>query len=159
MGRGAGLIGGRILLAAFSERQARRQRGLSLVEVLVALAVLAIIITFPLLTIVGHRGRAEQVDHTSIAWQILANEAELQRHRPYHELRQGRQDPFLSLSSSSDLSSLGELLPEPSGTVDVEEEIGGIARVTMTLQWGENDRRRRVSLMILRADLPGGSLW
>lgn len=153
------VMGSGILWARFSERQGRRQAGLSLVELLVALAILALVITLPLVTMSGHRSKMAAVDENGIAWQVIANEVELQRQRPFSDLRHGARESFLSLASGSELATLAGSLRNAAGTVTIAEEIGGVAQVTMTLHWGPEQRRRRATLTILRADAPGGTFW
>ena len=159
IGSGVVAIGARILWARFSTRQGAAPRGLSLVELLVALAILALVITLPLVTMSGHRQKMSAVDEGGIAWQIIANEVELQRHRDFADLRHGTTEPFMTMSATSELNALMQLLPEPEGTVSIEQEVGGVVQVTMTLRWGTGKQKRAASLTILRSDLPGGTLW
>lgn len=149
-----GILGG-----AFSVRQGARQHGVSLVELLVALAILALVITVPLLTVASHESRMTAVDDGGIAWQIVANEAELQRHRPFAELRHNSVEPFRTLSAASPFAELAGELRDPKHSVRIEEEIGGVARVHLLLEWGPEKRRRKAELTILRSDVPGGTFW
>lgn len=148
-----------MLWVGFSTRQGARQHGVSLVELLVALAILALVITVPLLTIASHESRLEAVDDRAIAWQLIANEVELQRHRPFHEFRHNSSEPFVSLTGQSPLAELSSSLRDLTHSVRVEEEIGGVARVHLRLEWGPRKMRREAELTILRSDVPGGTLW
>ena len=123
------------------------------------MAILALVIMVPLLTVAGHEKRMVAVDDGGIAWQLVANEAELQRHRPYSELRHGASEPFLTLADGSPFTELAGGLESPVGRIRVVEEIGGVARVHIRLQWGNEQRRREAAITILRSDLPGGTLW
>lgn len=154
----AEVIGGRILWKRFSMRQGTTT-GLSLVEVLVAIAILALIITLPLVTMSTHQAKKLAVDDRGIAWQAIANEIELQRARDFAELHDNATEPFISLNPRSPLSALPSTLENPVGTVRVKEEIGGVAQVTLRLEWGKARARKQATVTILRADVPGGSLF
>lgn len=128
-------------------------------ELLVALAILALVITLPLVTMSGHRQKMAAVDERGVAWQIIANEVELQRHRDFADLRHGTTEQFLTMRPGSELDELPQLLTAPEGRVAITEEIGGVAQLALTLEWGPERTRRTARLTILRADIPGGSLW
>ena len=65
-----------------------RQRGFSLIEVLAALLVLAIVITTTMAMFVERQKRMQAANETILAYQAIANEIEYRRRVPYAELDQ-----------------------------------------------------------------------
>src|SRR5207248_2581347 len=69
--------------ASTIERAMRSQRGFSLIEVLVALLILAIVITTTIVMFTERQKRMRQANETMIAYQVLSNEAELWRRESF----------------------------------------------------------------------------
>ena len=125
--------------------------GFSLAELLVALLVLAIVITTTLAMFVERQKRLKQATETILAYQALANEAE-----------EWRRTPFASLDTAgttfkSDTAVLAPLAPfativsvQPGGQPDIKH-------VTLTVRW--NNGQRVATLSLVRSDTGGGNLW
>jgi len=126
-----------------------RQRGFSLVELLFALLVLTIVITTTLAVFIERTRRLRQASDLIIVYQVLSNEAEVQRRLPFNTL----------VSSSAFDSSTAILAPiNPYNTViDVQTRAPGIKVVTMKITWDQGSREAK--LAIQRVDTGGGNLW
>ncbi|HSP33747.1 MAG TPA: prepilin-type N-terminal cleavage/methylation domain-containing protein [Thermoanaerobaculia bacterium] len=130
----------------------RSQKGFSLVELLAALVVLTIVVTTTLAVFVERKKRLNQASETILAYQVLANEAEMQRRVPFDSL----------LSSKTFLSSTELLMPLDPYTlkVDVDAAKAGIKDVTMSITWIRGKATRVASLRLERVDTGGvGNLW
>jgi prepilin-type N-terminal cleavage/methylation domain-containing protein len=128
-----------------------RERGFSLIEVVIALLVLTLIITVSLAAFLERNKRLQQANEIILAYQALANEAEYRRRIDF-SLLDTSPTTFLS-----DTTVLGPLEPF-AATVKVEQASPGFKNVTMTIRWREGQRDARLTL--LRADTGGGqSLW
>ncbi|HEV8657938.1 MAG TPA: type II secretion system protein [Thermoanaerobaculia bacterium] len=127
----------------------RSQRGFSLVELLFALLVLTIVITTTLAVFVERTRRLRQASETILAYQVLANEAELQRRIPFAAV-------VPSATFNTDMGLLGAMQPVTT-SIDVSSTQGGVKNVTMTIRW--NRGQREAKLGIVRVDTGGGNLW
>jgi prepilin-type N-terminal cleavage/methylation domain-containing protein len=126
----------------------RRQRGFSLVEVLMALLVLAIVITTTLAMFVERSRRLQQASETILVYQVLANEAEAWRRIPYSALAP-------SPNFITDTTLLNPLKPFKA-TVAVAQTQTDIKNVTLTIRWSST---RVQKLVLVRTDTGGGNLW
>jgi prepilin-type N-terminal cleavage/methylation domain-containing protein len=127
----------------------QRQRGFSLVELLFALLILTLVITTTLAVFVERTRRLRQASEMILAYQVLANEAELQR-----------RVAFVDLMPSSTFTTPTDLLTamQPYTTrVDVTSDTTGMKTVKMSIQW--NHGQREATLAIMRVDTGGGNLW
>ena len=127
----------------------QRQRGFSLVELLFALMILTLVITTTLAVFVERTRRLRQASEMILAYQVLANEAELQR-----------RVAFVDLMPSSTFTTPTDLLTamQPYTTrVDVTSDTTGMKTVKMSIQW--NHGQREATLAIMRVDTGGGNLW
>ena len=127
----------------------QRHRGFSLVELLFALLILTLVITTTLAVFVERTRRLRQASEMVLAYQVLANEAELQRRVTFGELA-----PSSTFSTPTDL--LTAMQPYTT-RVDVSSDATGIKTVTMSIHW--NGGQREATLAITRADTGGGNLW
>ncbi|HSP15436.1 MAG TPA: prepilin-type N-terminal cleavage/methylation domain-containing protein [Thermoanaerobaculia bacterium] len=126
-----------------------RQRGFSLVELLFALLVLTLVIMTSLAVFVERANRLKQASETIIAYQVLANEAEMQRRVPFDELVPGT-------TFSSETAILAPLQPYAT-QIDVNSSKAGVKDVTMTITWRKGERVAKLALT--RVDTGGGNLW
>jgi prepilin-type N-terminal cleavage/methylation domain-containing protein len=126
-----------------------RQRGFSLVELLFALLVLTIVITTSLAVFVERTRRLRQASDMILAYQVLANEAEVQRRVPFGGLA-----PSATFSSS--IALLAPLQPFTT-SIDVTSSQAGVKNVTMTIQWNKGQREAKLGLV--RVDTGGGNFW
>ena len=127
-----------------------RRRGFSLIEVLVALLILAIVITTTISAFAERQKRLRQAHETILAYQALSNEAELWRRVDFHTL--DSQPPTFK----SDLSLLQPMAPY-SAFVKVDTPRADVRNITLTIRW--NTAQRSASLSLVRADTGGTNLW
>jgi prepilin-type N-terminal cleavage/methylation domain-containing protein len=128
-----------------------RSRGFSLAEVLVALAILAIVITTTIAMFAERTKRLREASETIIAYQALSNEAEHWRRLDFATIDDLAQQKF----QSTDLSVLAPLAPY-STSVKVETPQADVRNVTLTIRWATN---REARLAIARASTGGTGLW
>ena len=128
----------------------RSQRGFSLAEVLVALLVLAIVITTTLAMFVERQKRLRQATETILAYQALANEAEMRRRIDFDELDKS------PTTFISDVSVLQPLTPF-STIVNVKNGATDVKHVTMTIRWSNG--QHFATLALVRTNTGGGNLW
>lgn len=129
----------------------RRSRGFSLAEVLVALAILAIVITTTIAMFAERTKRMRQASETILAYQALSNEAEHWRHLDFDHI----DDPSYQKFQSPDLSILTPLAPYTTA-VKVVATQADVRNVTLTIRWAANQEAR---LAIARANTGGSGLW
>ncbi len=127
-----------------------RSRGFSLAEVLVALAILAIVITTTIAMFAERTKRLREASETIIAYQALSNEAEHWRRVNFTTIDDPAQQTF-----QSDLSVLAPLAPY-STSVKVDTPQPDVRNVTLTIRWATN---REARLAIARANTGGTGLW
>lgn len=126
-----------------------RQRGFSLIEVLAGLVILSIVITTSLAVIYDRERRIGDAHATVLAYQAMANEAEILRRIEYAKLDGRDGQPF-----SSDVALLMPL-KDASTTVAVLEPKPHIKEVVLTVRWGV----KTAQMSVLRSDTGGGNLW
>ena len=127
----------------------QRHRGFSLIELLFALMILTLVITTTLAVFVERTRRLRQASEMILAYQVLANEAELQRRVAFADIM-----PSSTFTTTTDL--LSSLQPYTT-RVDVTSETIGMKSVTMSIHW--NHGQREATLAIMRVDTGGGNLW
>ena len=127
-----------------------RRRGFSLVEVIVALLVLAIVITTTIAMFGERQRRLRQAHETTLAYQALANEAELWRRVDFKSI--DSQAPVFR----SDPAILGPMAPY-STSVKIDTPRPDIRNITLTVRW--DTAQRSASLALIRADTGGSNLW
>lgn len=128
----------------------RHQRGFTLVEVLVAFAILTFVITVSLAAFVERTRRLQQASEIILAYQALANEAEYRRRMDYGALE------TQSAEFVSDVEILEPLKPFAT-VVSVEQIQPGVKNVLMTIRWKNGERQAKLEL--LRVDTGGSNLW
>src|SRR3954451_22671411 len=136
------------LYARGYNRHMARQRGFSLVEVLAALLVLALVITTTMAMFVERQKRMQAASETILAYQAIANEIEVRRRIPYAELEKA------DTTFITDTAILKPLKPF-AATVAVAPEQSYVKVVTLSVRW--KNRVERVS--ISRVDTGGSGLW
>lgn len=127
----------------------RRDRGFTLIELLVALMILTLVITTTLAMFVERTRRMRQANEVILAYQVLANEAELQRRVKFADI-------MPSGEFTTPTSLLRPLQPYTT-RVEVSSESAGIKTVTMSIHWNRDQRQAKLS--IKRVDTGGGNLW
>jgi prepilin-type N-terminal cleavage/methylation domain-containing protein len=126
-----------------------RDRGFSLAEVLVALAILAIVITTTIAMFAERTRRLRDANETVLAFQALSNEAEYWRREPFANIDKPDNQTF-----KSDLDILKPLAPYTT-VVTVDSPRADVRNVTLTIRWA----KREAHLGIARADTGGSGLW
>lgn len=127
----------------------RRQGGFSLVELLFALLILTIVILTTLAVFTERARRLRMASETILAWQVLSNEAEVERRVDFASLAP-------KTAFTTDTALLGPLAPFTTN-ITVDSPQAGIKNVTMLIAW--QGGRRTASLSIVRVDTGGGNLW
>ncbi len=130
-------------------RSMRRSRGFSLAEVLVALLILAIVITTTLAMFAERTRRMREANETILAYQALSNEAEYWRRESFTQI-----DDKTNQTFKSDMAFLSPLAPYTT-VVSVDTPRVDVRNVTLTIRWG----KREAKLGIARADTGGTGLW
>jgi prepilin-type N-terminal cleavage/methylation domain-containing protein len=126
-----------------------RSRGFSLVETLVALAILAIVITTTIAMFAERTRRLREASETILAFQALSNEAEYWRREPFADIDKADNQIF-----KSDPAILAPLAPYTTA-VKVDSPRSDVRNVTLTIQWA----KREAHLGIARVDTGGSGLW
>ena len=126
-----------------------RSRGFSLVETLVALAILAIVITTTIAMFAERTRRLREANETILAFQALSNEAEYWRREPFTQIDKTDNQTF-----KSDLAILTPMAPYTTD-VKVEAPRSDVRNVTLTIHWA----KREAHLGIARANTGGSGLW
>jgi len=127
----------------------RRSRGFSLAEVLVALAILAIVITTTIAMFAERTRRLRDANETIHAFQALSNEAEYWRREPFNQIDKADNQTF-----KSDLGILAPMAPYTT-VVKVDSPRLDVRNITLTIHWA----KREAHLGIARADTGGSGLW
>jgi prepilin-type N-terminal cleavage/methylation domain-containing protein len=128
----------------------RSQRGFSLAELLIALLVLAIVITTTLAMFVERQKRLKQATETILAYQALANEAEMRRRIDFDKLDAS------PMTFVSDTALLKPLQPF-AAVVSVKDAQPDVKHLTLTVRWGNG--QRVATLGLVRVNTGGGNLW
>lgn len=128
-----------------------RERGFSLVEIMVAFLIITIVITVSLTAFLQRNAKLQQASELVLAYQALANEAEYQRRVPFNQLKNAK-----SFAESN--TEILAPLPDVGTAIKVEKSKPGVKDVTLTVRWGNGKREAR--LMLKRVDTGGGTnLW
>ena len=125
-----------------------KERGFSLLEVLVAMLILTLVITTTLAVFLERNRRIQQANETIVAYQVLANEAEVQRRIAFNELEDG---PFLSTTE------LLQPLAPFTTSVEVRPRRPNVKNVTLTITW--RGGAKSAVLKLARVNTGGDNLW
>jgi len=128
----------------------RCAKGFTLVEVLVALLILTLVVTTSLAFFYDRRLRLLRAEETIVAYQTLANEAEVQRRAPFASLAAGPH-PFIADHP------LLTRLPGQRTSIEVMDKGTGIREVRLTIQWRQ--QKRIAQMTIVRVVTTGDNLW
>ena len=127
----------------------RTQRGYSLIELMVAFAILSLVITITLMAFMERGRRMKQATDLIRAYQCLANEAEIVRRLPFGAVRGA--DEF-----ASDTRVLAPLGPSDR-EIEVVETSLDRKDVTLVIRWQMGKREAKLGLV--RTKTGGGNLW
>ena len=126
----------------------RRQRGFSLAEVLVGVLILGIVVSTSLAVFVERRKRLQQAREVILAYQVLSNEAELQKRKSWTEIQNGTFESGTALLASFDT---------PATIVSVKDISPTVKNVMLTIRWKNGEREAK--LEIARVQTGGEPLW
>lgn len=127
-----------------------RNRGFSLAEVLVALLVLTIVITTTIYMFTQRAQHLREANETILAYQSLANEAEVWRRIGFADLDSSGN------TFKTDTTLLAPLAPFATA-VKVDKPKPDVKQVTLTIRW--QNGRKQARLAIVRVDTGGTNLW
>lgn len=127
-----------------------RQRGFTLVEVLAAVLILGIVTTTTLAIFTERARRLQMANETILAYQALANEAEIRRRIDFNQLDTS------SSTFISDRKILGALAPVTTRVL-VETPSDDVKTVRMQVIWQRG--KRIAELRLARANTGGSNLW
>ena len=127
-----------------------RQRGFTLVEVMVALVILGLVITTSLAVFVERTKRQRQATETILAYQALANEAEVRRRIDFADIDESP-PAFVT-----DLSLLVPLQPYTTH-VTMDQPSPNVKNITMRIIWQQG--KRVATLHLSRVNTGGSNLW
>ena len=126
-----------------------RQRGFSLIEVLVGILILSLVVSTSLAVFVERNRRLRQASETILAYQALSNEAEYWRRKPFASLDAAPR----AFNSPTELL---EPLTPYAAVIAVTNVRPGVKNVIMTIRWKNKHEAR---LIVWRVDTGGSPLW
>jgi prepilin-type N-terminal cleavage/methylation domain-containing protein len=129
----------------------RTQRGYSLIEIMVAFAILLLVLTITMAAFLERNRRMKQANELIRAYQSLSNEAERVRRLPFADVQ-----PANAFANTEILAPLG-----PSCETRVEVELKNPQRkdVTLIVRWDDGSGNREAKLGLVRTDTGGTNLW
>ncbi|HEX7192885.1 MAG TPA: type II secretion system protein [Thermoanaerobaculia bacterium] len=127
-----------------------RQRGFTLIEVLVALMILGMVITTSLAVFLERTKRQHEATETILAYQALANEAEVRRRMDFTDL------DTAPPTFVTELGILGPLQPYQTH-VSIDQPSTDVKNITMSIVWQHG--KRVATLHLSRVNTGGSNLW
>jgi Tfp pilus assembly protein PilV len=121
-----------------------------MVEVLVGLLILTIVITTTITMFSTRNKRLKQANETILAYQALANEAEIWRRISFSQLDSQPTTFHSPVTILEPLSPFNTVVKVDTARADVKH-------VTLTVSW--DGGKRTAKLALVRVDTGGGDLW
>ena len=135
----------------------QRPRGFSLIEIVVALAIMAVVITTTIAMFAERQRYLRESNETILVSQALWNEAEIWRRISWPQL------DSQAATFQSDVALLQPLQPFVTEIkVEPAKDDPRVKNVTMTVRWDQDRQKafhREAHLSVLRADTGGSGLW
>jgi prepilin-type N-terminal cleavage/methylation domain-containing protein len=128
-----------------------RQRGFTLIELMAAMLILALVITTTLAIFLERNRRLQQANETILAYQALANETEVRRRMDFANVDQ----PATFASDTLLLAPLAGCTTE----VSVKLAQPKVKEVTLAVRWKSGQSDRSAVLTIVRTNSGGTNLW
>ena len=129
----------------------RNERGISLIEILVALLILAIVITTTIAMFAERQKRMRQANETMLAYQVLANEVEYWRRVPLDFVDNKDNQIF-----QTDTTLLAPMAPFVTA-VKVDKTNDDVRQMTFTIRWEAGKHEAKLS--IARVNTGANPLW
>ena len=129
----------------------RNERGFSLIEILVALLILAVVITTTIAMFTERQKRIRQANETMLAYQVLSNEVEYWRRMPLSVIDDEKEQKF-----QTDTALIKGLEPVVTA-VKVDKPKDDVREVTFTIRWENGKREAR--LAVVRTNTGANNLW
>jgi prepilin-type N-terminal cleavage/methylation domain-containing protein len=130
----------------------RNERGFSMIEILVALLVLAIVITTTIAMFAERQKRMRQANETMVAYQVLANEVEYWRRQPLGWIDVPDNQHFWMSTAL-----LTQMAPYTT-KVTVDKTNDDVRQVTFKITWQKGAKEAHLS--IARVNTGGSNpLW
>ena len=128
----------------------QRQRGFSLIEVMAAILIITVVVLTSLAVFTERQRRMRTANETILAWQALANEAEVRRRIDFKDLDD---------ASPTFMSNTALLAPMQPLTTEVTVDQKSSARkdVTLSIHW--RGGQRTAALVLIRTSTGGTNLW